>query len=107
MDNAAYYVAGIDVHKRMLAVVVANARDRELQFEGRRFGTTISELQRRSTWLQERAVQEVVMESTAQYWKPVWFELEGQFQLWLAHVAGQAGRPVPYADWLFLFNRSG
>ena len=40
MDNTAYYVAGIDVHKRMLAVVVANARDRELQFEGRRFGTT-------------------------------------------------------------------
>jgi hypothetical protein len=27
--DAAYYVAGIDVHKRMLAVVVANARDRE------------------------------------------------------------------------------
>jgi hypothetical protein len=27
MDNTAYYVAGIDVHKRMLAVVVAKARD--------------------------------------------------------------------------------
>ncbi len=86
MDNTAYYVAGIDVHKRMLVVVVANARDRELQFEGRRFGTTISELQKLSTWLQERTVQEVVMESTAQYWKPVWFELEGQFQLWLAQA---------------------
>jgi hypothetical protein len=42
MDNTAYYVAGIDVHKRMLAVVVANARDRERQFEGRGFGSTIS-----------------------------------------------------------------
>ena len=28
----------------MLAVVVANARDLELQFECRRFGTTVSEL---------------------------------------------------------------
>lgn len=28
----AYNVAGIDVHKKMLAVVVANARDTELQF---------------------------------------------------------------------------
>jgi len=91
MDNAAYYVAGIDIHKRILAVVVANARDREQQFEGRRFGTTISELQKLSTWLQERAVQEVVMESTAQYWKPVWFELEGQFQLWLAQARSNRG----------------
>jgi transposase len=101
MDNTAYYVAGIDVHKRMLAVVVANARDRELQFEGRRFGTTISELQRLSTWLQERAVQEVVMESTAQYWKPVWFELEGQFQLWLAQARsnrGPRGRKTDFRD---------
>jgi hypothetical protein len=60
VDNAAYYVAGIDVHKKMLAVVVANARNRELQFEYRRFGTTVSELQKLSTWLQEHAVQEVV-----------------------------------------------
>lgn len=44
-------VAGIDVHKRMLAVVIANARDTELQFERRRFGTTISELLRLSAWL--------------------------------------------------------
>ena len=26
MDNTAYYVAGIDVHKRMLAVVVAKCQ---------------------------------------------------------------------------------
>jgi len=67
--DAAYYVAGIDAHKRMLAVVVANARDRDLQFECRRFGTTVSELQNLSTWLRGRAVQEVLRESTAQYWK--------------------------------------
>lgn len=32
-----YKLAGIEVQKRMLAVVVANARDTELQFEGKRF----------------------------------------------------------------------
>src|SRR5216683_1039283 len=42
-----YQIAGIDVHKRMLAVVVA-----------------------------KRDVEEVVMESTAQYWRPVWEALE-------------------------------
>jgi len=62
----AYYIAGIDVHKKMLAVVIANVRETELQFEGRRFGTTVSELRRLSAWLQERGVQEAAMESTAQ-----------------------------------------
>lgn len=101
VDKAAYYVAGIDVHKKMLAVVVANARNRELQFECRRFGTTVCELQRLSTWLQEQAVQEVVMESTAQYWKPVWFVLEGRFQLWLAQARsnrGPRGRKTDFRD---------
>jgi hypothetical protein len=51
VEDAAYYVAGIDVHKKMLAVVIANAKNRELQFECHRFGTTISELQKLSTWL--------------------------------------------------------
>jgi hypothetical protein len=41
-----YNVAGIDVHKKMLAAVIANARDTELQFECRKFGTTVSELNR-------------------------------------------------------------
>jgi transposase len=67
--DAADYVAGIDVQKKTLAVVVANTRDRELHFEYPRFGTTISELRNLSAWLRERAVQHVVMESTALYWK--------------------------------------
>ncbi len=64
--EATYYVAGIDVHKTMLAVVVANVSERELRFECRRFGTTVSELRNLSAWLQAHTVQEVVMESTAQ-----------------------------------------
>jgi hypothetical protein len=84
--ESAYYVAGIDVHKKMLAVVIANAREAELQFECRRFGTTASELRQLSAWLEERAVQEAAMESTAQYWKPVWIALEGQCRLHLAQA---------------------
>jgi hypothetical protein len=73
--EATYNVAGIDVHKKMLAVVITNARDTELTFECRRFGTTLSELRRLCEWLKEHAVQEVAMESTAQYWKPAWLAL--------------------------------
>ena len=88
--DVAYYVAGIDVHKKMLAVVVANARDQELHFDCLRFGTTISELRNLSAWLQERDVREVVMESTAQYWKPVWLALEGQLREFAGRTCGEA-----------------
>jgi transposase len=99
--DAAYFVAGIDVHKKMLAVVVANAREAELRFECRRFGTTVSELRHLSAWLRDRAVQDAVMESTAQYWKPVWIALEGQCRLWLAQARsnrGPRGRKTDFRD---------
>lgn len=81
-----YRVAAIDIHKRVLMVVVATAADEvadpageALQFECRRFGTSSSERQHLVAWLRERGVLEVVMESTAQYWKPVWLDLEPHF----------------------------
>ena len=73
----AYRIAGIDVHKKMLAVVVADVEvEGEYQFERCRFGTTCEHLQLLAEWLLEREVEEVVMESTAQYWQPVWGALE-------------------------------
>jgi len=72
-----YRIAGIDVHKRMLAVVIADvAVEGECKFEYRRVGTSPSELRKLAEWLIEQEVEEVVMESTAQYWRPVWGELE-------------------------------
>jgi hypothetical protein len=72
-----YRIAGIDVHKRMLAVVAADvATDGEYEFERRQFGASPDELVRLAEWLIEQKVQEVVMESTAQYWRPVWNTLE-------------------------------
>jgi transposase len=81
-----YRVAAIDIHKKVLMVVVATAADEvkdptgeALEFEHRRFGTGHSERIQLVGWLQERAVMEVVMESTAQYWKPIWLDLEPHF----------------------------
>ena len=71
----AYRIAGIDVHKRMLAVVVVDVEG-EYQFERRRYGSNPAHLRLLSEWLIEQQVEEVVMESTAQYWKPVWEGLE-------------------------------
>src|ERR1035437_10171107 len=72
-----YRIAAVDVHKKMLAVVVADiAGEGEFQFERRKFGATPGELHVLAQWLDQQEVEEVVMESTAQYWKPVWGMLE-------------------------------
>ena len=72
-----YRIAGIDVHKRMLAVVVSDVEvDGEYQFERRQFGSNPAQLRLLAGWLLEQQIEEVVMESTAQYWKPDWGALE-------------------------------
>ena len=72
-----YRIAGIDVHKKMLAVVVADVEVQgEYQFERIRYGSNPEPLRLLAAWLIEHEVEEVVMESTAQYWKPVWGALE-------------------------------
>ena len=72
-----YRIAGIDVHKKMLAVAVADVEvDGDFHFERQKVGTTPIDLRRLADWLVEHEVEEVVMESTAQYWRPVWEALE-------------------------------
>jgi transposase len=85
----AYAIAGIDVHKRMLAVVVSDvAADGEDACERRQFGSTPAQLRLLADWLSEHQVDEVVMESTAQYWKPVWAALERH---WTPRARARAG----------------
>jgi len=79
-------IAGIDVHKKVLMVVVIDARAPEEKPERRRFATMPTELRRLSDWLQAQGVEEAVMESTAQYWRSVWMELEPHMCLHLAQA---------------------
>ena len=73
----AYRIAGIDVHKKKLAVVVADVEvEDEYQFERRWYGSNPEHLRLLAEWLIAQHVEEVVMESTAQYWKPPWSALE-------------------------------
>ena len=63
-----YRIAGIDVHKRMLAVVVSDVEVAdEYQFERRQLGSNPAQRRELAEGLLEQGVQEVVMESTAQY----------------------------------------
>ena len=90
--------AGIDVHKKMLAVVIDQGNG---VFERQRFGTLPNEIVRLAEWFQEHQVTEVVMESTAEYWKPIWNYLEKHFTLHLAQAQSNAapqGRKHDFGD---------
>jgi len=101
-------VAGIDVHKAMLAVVIGGAGMNESAFERRKFGTSTTQIRALAAWLRERGVVEVAMESTAQYYRPVWLGLEGQFRLQLAQARSNPapkGRKNDYGDALRIVRR--
>lgn len=95
-------IAGIDVHKRMLAVVVAFVTiDGKVRFERRKFANTETDIRNLRAWLVELRVGEVVMESTAQYWRTVWLELEDAFRLHLAQAMSNRaprGRKGDFVD---------
>ena len=102
------YVAGVDVHKAMLAVVVGRSGQAEAQWQRRKFGTTTQELENLVAWLQHHQVQEVAMESTAQYWKPVWITLEAHFRLHLAQARSNKapkGRKSDFRDAVRIVKR--
>jgi transposase len=92
-------IAGIDVHKKMLAVVV-RCEDTG-RYEQRKFGTTRRDIEHLAAWLHHHKTVEVVMESTAQYWRPVWQGLEAHFGLHLCHplkVKARQGRKSDFRD---------
>src|SRR5208283_4822397 len=101
-------VAGIDVHKAMLAVVIGGAGMAESDYERRKFGTSTAQIRALAQWLREHEVVEVAMESTAQYWRTVWLGLEGQFRLQLAQARSNPapqGRKSDYRDALRIVRR--
>ena len=62
-----YNIAGIDVHKRMLHIVVSDVEvDGEYEFTRQVFASSPQALRSLAAWLVEHQVKEVVMESTAQ-----------------------------------------
>jgi transposase len=94
-------VAGIDVHKKMLAVVIRRDQNGQPQYGKRKFGTIRKEIMALAAWLQHKQATEVVMESTAQYWRPVWYGLEPHFKLHLSHplkTRAPRGRKRDYRD---------
>jgi transposase len=95
-----HMVAAIDVHKKMLAVVVADASEESsTPFLHKKFGAQPNDLEHLVKWLGDLQVNEAVMESTAQYWKPVWGELqEVGIHVELAQARSNLGRKGRKSD---------
>jgi transposase len=98
--------AGLDVHKKSVvaAVRLLNA-DGSLTTQVRSFGTTTSALLDLLAWLLILEVSHVAMESTGEFWKPVFKLLEGSLTILVvnaAHIKHVPGRKtdVKDAEWI-------
>ena len=74
------YVAGLDVHKKTIVGAIIVQRVSGGWCEAKRtFGTMTADLLELSDWLMSYGVTHVAMESTGEYWKPVFNILEESF----------------------------
>jgi len=106
MDIVHTHCAGLDVHKKTVvaAVSVPNPSGGWHQ-ETRTFATMTGDLLALSDWLTQYSVTHVAMESTGEYWKPVFNILETNFEVVLVnaqHIKAVPGRKtdVNDAEWL-------
>src|SRR5260370_35380982 len=69
---------GIDVHRDQVTVtVLAPVGRTDVKVKKQEFRTFTRNLRRLRAWLLACQVTEVAMESTGQYWQPVWNILDG------------------------------
>jgi transposase len=99
-------VAGLDVHKKtVVATRMRVTEEDQIEWETETFGTTTPDLLKLHDWLQEWDCTHMSMESTGDYWKPVFNILEDSFEVWLVnaqHVKHVSGRKTDVKDseWL-------
>lgn len=101
---------GIDVHKKSISVcVLPPAGNNSIAVKEERFRTFTRDLKRLRGWLLRMKVTDIVMESTGQYWRPVWNILEEAFANLILvnplHVKALAGRKTDRLDAHWLATR--
>ena len=101
---------GIDVHKKSISVcVLPPAGNSSIGIKEEKFRTFTRDLKRLRKWLLSCKVTDIVMESTGQYWRPVWNILEEAFPNLILvnplHVKALAGRKTDRLDARWLATR--
>ena len=99
-------VAGLDVHKKTVVATRMQVTEAgQVEWETKTFGTTTPDLLELNDWLLAWSISHVAMESTGDYWKPVYNVLENGFEVWVVnaqHVHNVPGRKTDAKDseWL-------
>src|SRR5512145_1498359 len=95
-------VAGLDVHKKtVVAAIIIKQEDGSWLEEKRTFETMTADLLGLSDWLLLHGVTQVAMESTGEYWKPVFNILENNFEVMVVnaqHISKVPGRKTDQSD---------
>jgi transposase len=113
MDVVYTQCAGLDVHKKtVVAAIIVLDGQGGLHKETRTFGTMTADLLALSDWLMGHGVTHAAMESTGEYWKPLFNILESNFEVVLVnaqHVKAVPGRKTDIndAEWLADLLRHG
>jgi len=104
MDVLHTHCAGLDVHKQTVVAAVRvpePKKKRGWQVITQTFGTMTADLLALSDWLLTQGVTHAAMESTGEYWKPVYNILEANFELLLVnphHIKAVPGRKTDVSD---------
>jgi transposase len=116
MDVVFTHCAGLDVHKKTVRACRVRPDPTGQQADGvmevKELGTLTPDLLALSDWLAAAGITHVAMESTGEYWRPVYNLLEGTVTIFLvnaAHVKQVPGRKTDKADarWLAKLMRYG
>lgn len=113
MEIVHTHCAGLDVHKKtVVATIIVPDSQGEVLKETRTFGTMTADLLALSDWLVSQAVTHVAMESTGEYWKPIYNILENNFEVLLVnaqHIKQVPGRKTDIKDseWIAELLRFG
>ena len=113
MDVIYTHCAGLDVHKKTVVVCCMTPGPQgEKLIEHRTFGTMTADLLALSDWLTSKQISHIAVESTGEFWKPIYNLLEGHFEILVVnakHVKTVPGRKtdVKDAEWLADLLRHG
>ena len=100
MDVMFERVAGLDVGKASVTVCVRTPalEGKKRRAQTRTFSTMTRSLVVMADWLVDQGVTLAAMESTATYWKPVFYCLEERMECWLLNAAHMKAVPGRKSD---------
>jgi transposase len=107
------HAAGLDVHKKtVVACIIVSSPSGEPRKETRTFSTMTHDLLALVDWLSANDITYVAMESTGEFWKPIYNLLEASFTVLVVnaqHIKTVPGRKtdVKDAEWIADLLRHG